>query len=238
MKRHLSIFIKFIAIAFVLGILIFCLIPVKSNRVARVILLPIENKLQKKIEFKESRIWLPANIFLEDVSIIDDSGTLYSLGTVDINYNLANILLNKRGVTFCLKDIKLYKNVELFDSVAEMLIISAMPDVEFDEIKGILALHRKTIAINNFYAYNDKMRIRGDGWLDKDGLLDCNINFSFSREITDIVPDAIKVALLKHEDEGWMGIALKVSGNFKRPILHITGDTLKVNIMEKLLTSE
>jgi hypothetical protein len=82
------------------------------------------------------------------------------------------------------------------------------------------------------------MRIRGSGLIDKNGRLDCDVNFSFSKEVTDVIPDAVKTALLKHEKEGFMGIALKVKGNYKRPSLHITGDTIMLNIMEGILGNE
>ena len=238
MKRGIAFIIKTVLIILVLGLFIVFLVPIKSNTIAHIMLSPIEKKLQKDIEFGDSYIWLPRNISLVGASIIDESGRLYYCNTFDLKYNLADVLFRKREFFFNLKGIKLYQNVEFLDFVADMLVISKMPDIEFREIEGVLQLHKNAFFLKDVYAYNDKMRIRGSGWVDNDGSLDCNINFSFSKDVTDIIPDAVKTALLTYEGEGWMGIALKVKGNYKKPTLHISGDTLKLNIMEGLITNE
>lgn len=237
MKRAFLFLVKAALIISVLGILVVCLVPIKSNAVARIALLPFEERFRKSIEFNASKIWLPANIFLEGVSIIDESGRLYYFDTIDIRYNLEDLIL-KREFLVNLKDVKLYQNIELLDSVADMLVISKLPDVEFREIKGILQLSKDTVFIKGIYAYNDRMRIRGGGWINNDGTLDCDINLSFSEDITDKIPDAVKIALLRREDGGWMGIALKGRGNYKKPTLHISSDSIRLNVREGALGDE
>lgn len=234
MRKGILSVIKSFVIISLLGILLLCLIPIKSNTITHILLLPLEKKFRKKIEFKTSYIWLPSKIFLEDVTIVGESRRLYYCKTFNLKYNLANLLFKKRDLFFDLKNIRSYRNIELLDSVTNMLVISAIPDVEFKEIKSTLQLYKNSIFIKNLYAYNDKMRIVGSGWIDNNGSLDCDVKFSFSKDITDMVPNLVKTALLKYEDEGWMGIALKVKGNYKKPSLHITGDTLKLNIMGEI----
>ena len=239
MKRHLlSIIIKAILILFILIISLAYLIPIKSNIITHIILSPIENKFRKKIEFNDPYIWIPGRIYLRDASIIDKGGRLYYCKTFNIRYNLIGLLSIKKEFSFNLSDIKLYQNVGLLDSVANMLVISIMPDVEFEEIKGVLQLRKDVVYIKDVYAYNEKMRIRGSGWINKDGLLNCDVNFSFSKDVTDMVPDAVKAVILKREGGGWMGIALKVGGNYKKPSLHITSETLKLNIIEGLFRND
>lgn len=238
MKKGILLLLKAILIVSALNILVVLVIAMKSNAITRAILMPIEQRIQKKIEFRTSRIWIPTKIFLEDISIIDKGGKLYYVKTLDLRYNLLDLLFRKREFMFNVNDIKLYKNVKLFNSVADMLAISALPDVEFKEIKGALQLHKKSILIKDIYAYNNKMRIRGNGRIDSIGSLDCNISFSFSRGITDAVPDAVRTALLKYENEGWMGIDLKVKGNYRKPSLHIMGNKLKLEILEGVSISK
>lgn len=237
MKRAIITLIKTILIVLVLGVFVVCLVPIKSNAVTHIVLSPLEERFQKKIEFKASKIWLPANIFLEDVSILDENGRLYHFNTIDIRYNLEDLIL-KREFLVNLKDVKVYKNIGLIDSIADMLAISKMPDVEFKEIKCILQLPKDAFFIKDIYAYNDKMRIRGGGWIDNNGSLDCEVNFSFSKDITDKIPDAIRVALLRREDGEWMGIVLKGRGNYKKPSLHISSDSIRLNVIEGLLGNE
>lgn len=238
MKRNIFFLLMIILIILVLGIFFVGLIRIKSSTITHIALSPIERRFQKKIEFSTSRIWLPTNIFLEGVTITDKTGRLYYINTVDLHYNLIELLFKKREFFFVLKDIKLYQHMRLLDSVADMLVISTMPDVEFKGIEGVLQLHKSATFIKNVYAHNDRMRIRGSGWIDNNGSLDCNVSFSFSKDVTDIVPDVVKAALLKYEGDEWMGIAFGVKGNYKKPSLYITGDTLKLNIMEEILKDE
>jgi hypothetical protein len=233
MKKHVSFVMRVILATLAFAVLILCLVPIRFNAVAHIVLLPFENRFQKRIDFEESRIWLPVNIFLENACVIDKNGRLYSFREVDIDYNIAKLLFKKMDFTFDLKDVKLYQDVGLFDSVADMLIIKAMPDIEFNEIKGAIALRKNGIFIENLCAHNSKMKINGKGWIDNNGAVDGEVNFSFSKEVTDTIPDVVKITLLKNEDKDWMGIALKIKGNFKKPTLRISSDTLKLNIIEK-----
>lgn len=232
MKKGILSLINFVLILIALGVFFILIIPIKSNTFAHIVLSPVEKRFHKKIEFGTSRIWLPANISLEDVSIIGESGRLYYCKTFNLRYNLGDLLFKKREFFFTIKDIKLYKNIGLLDSIADMLVITTMPDIEFNEIDGTLRVYKNAILVKNFYTCNDNMRIKGNGWIYNDGVLDCNVSFSFSKTVTNMIPDAVKSTLLTHEDEEWMGITLKVKGNYKKPSLHITGDMLKLNIVE------
>ncbi len=206
-------------------------VPVKSKAFMDILLLPVENRFETDIRFSSSEVRLPAHISMGGVSVVEENGRLYYFDTLDIYYNLIDLLL-KREVFFAIKRAKLYQKMSLLNSVTDILVISELPDVEFEKIEGVFQLKSKGTVIKRFYAYNDIIRIRAVGWADKEGTLDCDVNFSFSEALTGRVPDAVKSALLKDEGGGWMGIALKVTGNYKRPSIRITGDALKVNIKE------
>ena len=238
MKKRIFVLIKVALTGLVLGIIFVCTVPIKSNAIARIALLPIEKRFRNKIEFGSSGIWLPGNISLEEVSVIDLKGRLYRCKTAGIKYNLVDLFFKKGEFSFNLKEIKFYQNIGILDSVADMLVIPKMPDVEFREIDGVLQLRKNSLYIKNIYAYNDSIRIKGSGWIDRDGLLDCDANFSFYKDITDNIPAVVKETLLTREDKGWMGISFKAHGNYKKPSLHITGNRLELNITEGLFSDE
>ncbi len=238
MRKGISFFLNIILTALLLAVLVLCVVPVKSKAIARMAFLPFEKKFQNKIAFSSSSIWFPGNVYLEDVSITDKSGRLYYSKTADIKYNLIGLLFRKGGLSFDLKDIRFYGNIGILDSMADILIISKMPGIEFEEISGFLQVRNGTVYMRDIYAHNDSMRIKGGGWIDKNGLLDCDISFSFSRAMTDKVPDVVKETLLKRESKGWMSISFKARGNYKKPSLHLSGDRLKVNITEGLFGDE
>jgi hypothetical protein len=235
MKKGIPFFLRAIATLFLLAALILCIVPVKSKAIARLAFIPFEKRFQNKIDFNSPVIWLPGNISLEDVSITDKRGRLYYSKTAEIKYNPLGLLFQKSGFLFDLKGVKFYGNIGLLDSVSSILIISKMPDIEFEEMGGILRMRKGILHMADFYAHNDSMRIKGGGWVDKNGALDCDINFSFSKDITDEIPDVVKKTLLSRQGEGWMGISFKAKGNYKRPSLHITGNRLELNIIKGLL---
>jgi len=213
-----------------LAVLASC-VPIRSKTVMNILLLPVEKKFETDIEFKSSAIWLPAHISIDGISVIEESGRLYYFDTIDIYYNITDLVL-KREVFFKIKGIRLYQDMQLLNSVANMLDIPKTPDIEFEKMEGLFQLRNNGTLIKHFYAHNDRMRIRGSGWVDREGSLDCDVNFSFSKEVTGKIPDVVRSTLLKDERGGWMGITLKAKGNYKRPSLHIIGDVLKINIKE------
>ena len=188
MRKSINSLIKNALIVLALGIFLICIIPHRSNTVAHMVLFPLEKKIQSKIEFASSRTWLPGNISLYDLSIIDENGRLYYSKTANINYNLFDILFKNKVISFDLEKVKFYRGIDLLNSVTNMLIISKIPDVEFKKIVLTVGLREDGIDIKNIYAYNNLLRIKGSGWIEKDGSLDCNVNFSFHKDITDKVP--------------------------------------------------
>ena len=229
---------KIILIALAVSILLILLIPTKSHLITRLALMGFEKKFQNKIEFGSSYIWLMGKISIEDVSATDKSGRFYSSRRLDIKYNFFDLLFGNREIFLTLKKPKFYRNISILDSVASMLVISKMPDLEFEEIKCSLRLGKNLLYIKNAYAYNDLMRIKGSGSIDNAGKLDCDINFSFYKEITDKVPKAIRAIILQDEEEGWMRISFKARGNYKTPSLHITGNRLEMNIMKGIFGND
>ena len=225
---------------FVIGYI--CLFPINSNAINRMILSPFEKMLQKKIEFTASNIWLPGRISLEEASVSDKSGRLYYCRTASFKYNIARALLGKKELTFNLKAVKLYKDIDLLNSVSTMLEISKMPDIEFEGIEGAVKFYKDGVHIKRLYAYNDTMRIRGEGWVSYTGVLNCDIRLAFNETVIDIVPEVVKTAILKSDSGGWIEIDLKATGNYKKPSLHIATDlatdTIILNIKEGFLRHE
>lgn len=210
-------------------------IPIKSNAINRVILSPLEKKLGKKCDFEASRIWLPGSVFLKGVSISDKSGVVCTVKDLNINYNLLGILMNNKEVLFDARNIRVHQDINLLTSVSNMLTIPKMPDVEFREIDGILNFKRDALYVKNIAAETEAMKIKGSGWLAKDGGLNCKFHFSFAAALTNNIPDIIKTTLLTSEEDGWMGITLNATGNYARPSLQIDSETFKLNIRETIL---
>ncbi|MBU4377131.1 MAG: AsmA-like C-terminal region-containing protein [Candidatus Omnitrophica bacterium] len=223
---------------FVISVLIICvilLIPIRFNSINRLILSPLEKKFSKKLDFKASKIWIPGNIFLGGVSISDGSGMMGTAEDLNINYNLSALLLQSGEVSFKVRNVVVRQDIGLLTSVSSMLTIPKMPDARFECIEGILNFQKNVVYMKNIAAATDDMKIRGEGWVSKEGDLNCKLHFSFSSSVTSNVPDIVKTTLLTEEANGWMGITLKARGNYARPFLSIDSETFKLNIRKGIL---
>ena len=234
MKVHFSKTLKFLAIA-VLIVAAAVSIPIKSNTLNHFILLSFEKKLGKKCDFKASKIWPPGNIFLEGVSISDKNGVLCTARDLNIDYNLAGILLNNKEFSFKAENLRVHQDINLLTSVSNMLTIPKMPDVEFKYIDGVLNFQKDALRIKNIAAETDVMKIAGAGWAGKNGDLNCRFHFSFGGTLLNNIPDIVKATLLTDEGGGWMGITLNATGNYARPSIQIDSETFKMNIRETIL---
>lgn len=218
-----------------LTICVILLIPIKSNGINRLILLPFEKKFSKKIGFRASKIWIPGNIFLRGVSISDSGGGLGSAESLNINYNLPAILLRNGEVSFNARAFALQQDINLLTSVSNMLAVPKMPNVRFERIEGRLNFQKDAVYIKNIFGAADNIKIRGEGWISREGNINCKLHFSFSSSIVSNMPDIVKTTLLTDEANGWMGITLKARGNYIRPTLSIDSETFKLNIREGIL---
>jgi len=231
MKPIFSILIKAALILFLLVCLLLFL-PIRSNTVNHFILSFFDDKVAKAIEFENSKIWLPGNIFLGGISASDKGSVLLQAETVNINYNLAAMLSGKKEIVFSAKGVKFYKDISLLNSVSNILTIPKMPNIGFSAIDGDLEIHKDAVLVKRLAASNDDMVINGEGSIKKTGDLDCTIHFSFDKHITDTIPDFVKMTLLSEEKDGWMGITLKTTGNYAKPSLHVDSELFKLNIKE------
>lgn len=234
MKTRIGILVKSALMLFLLACLLL-LIPITSNKINHFILSPFEKKLSTTIQFETSRIWLPGSISLGGVSASNKGGILYRAETVDISYNIAAILSGKKEIVFSMKDVKFYKDIGLLNSVSRVLTMPEISNVGFKSIEGDFDFERDAVHVRKLAASNPNMAIRGEGWIKRDGTLDCNLHFSFSKSIVDTIPDIIKATLLTDENNGWMGITLKTTGNYAKPSLHIDSETFKLNIKETII---
>ncbi len=234
MKQLLVKLLKFLAIL-VLIIAALLSIPIKSNTLNHFILSSFEKKIAKELNFKTSKIWLPGNIFLEDMSVSDKNGILCTAKDLNINYNPAGILLNNKEVSFKARNLRVHQDINLLTSVSNMLTIPKMPKVEFKHIDGVLDFRKDAIYIKNIAAETDAMKIEGDGWAGKGGDLNCRFHFSFGSSLVGNVPDIVKATLLTDEGGGWMGITLNATGNYATLSIQIDSETFKMNIRETIL---
>jgi len=209
--------------------------PISFKPLAVMMLRPVESKLGKEIDFSISTIRIPKSIHMEKVIIREAGGMLCHLDTLDIKYNIPGMICGKADVVTEISGIRLYKDTAIIDSVTDMLAISRIPDVSFDSASGRLRFYSDAIHLKELRAASPAMRIFGSGWIGGEGILDCELNFSFSKELTDKMPDALKKALLCRDENGWLGMELGVTGNYKRPSIRISADQIELNIMEGFL---
>ena len=223
---------KIFLLILLLGIFSSLFVPIKLPIIARMALYPLEVKYKKDIKFATSAIRLTSKIELGKVSIRDSSGLLFYFRRISVNYNIFHMLSGRHWTDVKVEDVKLYNDVRIFDSVADMMNISGLPDVEFKNINGSFEFYKEATYVEKFSAINDLMRLDGNGWVGRNGDLDCNIKFTFGENVTKDIPDIIKKTLLTNEGGGRMSIELKLSGNYRKPTLHIASSKLKINIIE------
>lgn len=226
LKRALFVLLFLCVLAF---------IPISSNAVNRLILSPFEGKFAKGLQFKSSRIWLPGDITLGGLTSSAKGGITYYAETLHVKYNVAKILFGKRNLSFSANSVTFCKGVGLLDSVSRILAMPQMPGAGFNSINGSLEFRNNAVYIEKIEAANKDVIVKGSGYIGRDGGLDCNLHFSFSGAVVDTIPEAIKTTLLTKESGGWVGIALKATGNYAKPSLHIGGDTFKLNIKESVI---
>lgn len=234
MKPIFGFFIKAAMILF-LPVCLLLFVPIRSNAINHFILSSFEKKIPMTVEFKNSKIWLPGNILLKDVTASEKGSILCRAETLDVDYNLAAILFGKREVIFSIKEVRFYKDIGLMNAVSGMLAVPKMPDIGFSAIEGDFEFQRDAVHIKKLAALSDNVSMEGEGRIKKNGDLDCNMHFSFNRPITDAIPDLVKATLLREEKYGWMGITLKATGNYAKPSLHVDSEMFKLNIGETVI---
>ncbi len=234
MKKSVTILLK-AALFMLLSACVLVFIPIRSNAVNHLILSPFEGKFAKGFQFKSSRIWLPGDITLGEITSSGEGGMTYHAETLRVKYNIAKILSGKRNVWFSVNGITFCKAVGLLDSVSRILAMPQTPGAGFDFISGSLEFRDNAVYIEKIEAVNKDVIVKGSGRIGRDGGLDCDLHFSFSEAIVNTIPEAIKTTLLTKEPGGWMGIALKTTGNYAKPSLCIDSGTFKLNIKESVI---
>ncbi len=234
-KKRLLYIIACITLSVAVISIILHTTPLTLPVITRMLLLPLERGLQVSVDIGSSKVIVARNISLRDVTVVDEKGRFYYCKTANLGYRLIDLLFGEKATKFRLQDVKFYRDVDIINSVTDMLVISKIPDIQFEEIRGLVRIHNTKIYIEDLCACNNSLRIKGKGWIDKNGELDCDLHFSFHSSITDKIPETVKKMMLSPQEKDWMGVRLKVSGDYKKPSLHIASKGLRLNVTESYI---
>lgn len=209
-------------------------IPITNERVNRLILSPLENKLKVDLDFEKSVIRLIDRAEFSGLRITDRSGVVYECSSAAVSYVLSGILRDDFEVRFDAKGIRVSGDMSLLGSISSMFALPEGENDIFDEISGSLLLRKDTTTFRDVSARAKRMRIKGDGTVTKRAI-EGTILLAFAPELIEFIPEDARAIFLSPDEDGWGTISLALSGDFEKPRLTIRADKFILDIKEKIL---
>lgn len=183
------------------------------------------------ISFKPAGISFFKEWHLENIKVAGKNGYALNIARMTVKPKLYSLYKGEIGVNSRAEGVIITKGTGLLDSVCNLLSIRPFGDTVVDVLEADLIVKKKQILMRDLKAVGKDIMVTGSGLSDTGtGYIDYDLRFFFSQSIMNDVPDGIKAALLKKEDNSWMSFALKASGNYKKPSLNFKAPLISLDI--------
>jgi len=212
-------------------------VPIARDTAAGLILKSIISRYETKygctFEFGRVKMRGFDMIQLDGVRVLVKEETAFYSNTLFAKINSRGVLSRGIKAGLLLKDVRFYRKGALSNKLSEILSIESVPIANFDVIScGLEVKGGSNIVLSDIQAISQRVRIFADATIDGSFGVASTAKVLLSRDITSQIPDMVRGAILKREDDDWMSIALEVKGSLASPSVTIASRLIKLEIKE------
>lgn len=205
-------------------------VPISLKPLNAFLIGQIGDRLDAEIKCGTFRIFLWDRLELEDLEAFGRGGFALSADKGRVEYNLASIIGGRLHVRCGLKKVRFYQGGTIMNSLSDMLYIDPIGNITFDDAMVEFFVGKEDTITHNLELASEKIRITGNALTDIKDNLRCRLRFYLSEEIAQGIPEEIRGTLLSQEGEGWYMAQVNIVGNYKKPVLRIMTQFLRMNI--------
>lgn len=145
-----------------------------------------------------------------------------------------DLLGGKLSADFSLNGVsfteKLSANKSDYESLSGLVAMPFGSKWKYREIAGSITIWRNSIHLRELKAVSDeiKLSLSGDFW--DDHTISSDITIYFSNDLFKKIPNDIVRMVLADEPDGWRSLSVRLTGNYHKPSVQITGKSFRFNI--------
>lgn len=117
-----------------------------------------------------------------------------------------------------------------YESLSGLVAMPFSSRWQYREITGSITVWSNSIHIQDLNAASDEIKLSVSGDLWNDHTISSDIKIFFSKDLFSKIPDDIVMMVLADEPDGWRSLSVKLTGNYTKPSIQITGRAFRFNI--------
>ncbi len=228
MKKFLALLL---IVVFILALAVH--IPLSIAPLNRIILDRLGQRLNVNIDCRSLKLYLWRSFVAEGVEATGKGGFRLKAENVVIDYDPISLVTGRLHVKCSLEDVMFFEEGSILDAIFSMLDIKPMHGAAFSSISGDFYIGKSDIITRDLAFLSNDFKIYGNGVTDSDTNIMCLLRFFLRDDLADEIPEGIRDTFLKKEEGPWSSLYVGVMGNYKKPVLRIMTDWLRLNIASK-----
>ena len=177
----------------------------------------------------------PNRMIFEGLTVVDRPkgiGISAKNAEIDVLWSLPDP--RNSTIVFNLKDVRFVKKereaAASYDTLDNLVALPFSSNWLYAEISGKVRSSKGEVAIRDFMAKSDMMRLSFNGDIRRDNTIKSDILIYFSDELTKKIPPELTRLVLTQEDPGWKSLAVKLEGNYTMPTINVSSKLFRLNI--------
>jgi len=140
-------------------------------------------------------------------------------------------------IGFVLTEVRFVKQEaekdDAFDKVSELIAIPFKSRWAYKRISGSIQPSAEKIIAKDLIAEGDDLKLSIKGSLDpKKNKVDSDLVIYFSQNLTSKIPEELAKALLVDEKDGWKSLSVRLTGDYSKPSIRVSGRLFRLNVKE------
>ena len=145
------------------------------------------------------------------------------------DFKQVSLRLNLEEVSFIHRSTE---TVSSYDNLAGLVALPFKGNWVYNYISGNIELSDGMVRLDKISAVSNDIRLAVSGNISKNKNIDIAIKIEFSDNVARRMPEELTNAVLSEEGAGWKSLSVRLTGNFSKPAMQVSGKLFRLNIRE------
>jgi hypothetical protein len=203
-------------------------VPIPVFGITRLLLFPIEKRLNADIELGSLKVYLWRSIEAERIAAAGKGGFGLKAESARIGYDLASIVSGRLHIHCELEGVVFYKGGSIMDSVSGALNIDVLGGTAFEKVTGDFFVGPDDTITQDLTLDGEEMKIVANALTDKKDSIRCILTMHLREDLANEIPDRVRGEILEGGEGPWRKVSVGIMGNYKKPSINIVTERYKL----------
>jgi len=204
--------------------------PIPVFGITKLLLFPIEKRLNADIELGSLRVLLWRSIEAKRIEVAGNGGFGLKAKSVRIEYDLASVVSGRLHIRCEFEGVSFDKGSSIIDSVSSALNIDSLSGATFESVTGDFFVGLDDTITQDLTLEGREIRIVANAMTDKKDSVRCLLTIFLREDLAGGIPESASDSIFKNNEGPWRSFSVGIMGDYKKPSISILTKRYKINL--------